>query len=205
MSLLPHSQASSCTILVMHDSINPYAPPKHDDSGPVERPTDGATAHYEAIRRAHINAETNIKTLGILLFIGAGGLAITGFATLVSTDVLYGMLSIILGGALGLSAYWLRRLDRRGRWIYSGLVALGVINVLMDASPAQFSFQLGRLFWPILFLAVIWANKASTVMTPHYRDVVIPATPHVKRKTSVVLIVLLVVLVLVLIAVAVAG
>jgi hypothetical protein len=43
------------------------------------------------------------------------------------------------------------------------------------------------------------------VMTPHYRDVVIPATPHVKRKTSVVLIVLLVVLVLVLIAVAVAG
>lgn len=190
----------------MYES-NPYAPPKHDESNFSARPNDGSTAHLEAIRREHLNAEANVKGLGILLYLGAAGLLMTGLVSL-GLDV-FGWLSVALGVMLGLSGYWLRRFDRRGRLLYSIVVAIGVVAVLLgDAGPQELPIQLGRMFWALLFLAVIWSGKGSTVMTPHYRDVVIPATPHVKRKTSPVLVVLLGLLVLaivVLIIVAAAG
>lgn len=187
----------------MHQSINPYAPPQHDGPDSTSR-LNGDSARLEAIRREHINAETNVKGLGILLYLGAAGLIMTGLAGF-ATDARAGAVNVFLGGVLGLSAYWLRRLDRRGRLVYSFIVALGVAGTLLDGGPEPLSYRLGRMFWPLLFLAIIWGAKASTVMTPHYRDVVIPATPHVKHKTSPLVIVLLVLLVLLIVAAIVAG
>jgi hypothetical protein len=41
------------------------------------------------------------------------------------------------------------------------------------------------LLWPLLALGlVVWSNKATTVMSAHYRDVVIPATPQVQHRVS---------------------
>jgi hypothetical protein len=187
----------------MEPSANPYAPPKHDEPFAV-RPTDGSIAELEAIRRAHINAETNVKGLGVLIYIGAAAMILTALR-IATVDAMIALLSLVFGGVLGLSAYWLRRLDRRGRLVYTIVVALGFVSMLFEIGSETFAGQLGRTLWSLLFLAMVWSRKASTVMTPHYRDVVIPATPHVKRKTSPVLIVLLVLLLLGLVVVIVAG
>jgi hypothetical protein len=185
----------------MDQSTNPYAPPKHDDVESAARPTGEVAARMEVIRREHLNAETNVKGLGFLLYLGAAGLIIGGLAT-VAGDALTGSLSFVVGAALILSGYWLRRLDRRGRLVYSIIATLGVVSMLLAGAGSEaLSYQLGRMFWPLLFLAVIWSAKASTVMTPHYRDVVIPATPHIKYKVSPVLLVLLVLLIAVVIMV----
>jgi hypothetical protein len=42
----------------------------------------------------------------------------------------------------------------------------------------------------VLMVALLWWGKASVVMAPHYREVVVPATPHIKYKTSPLVIVL---------------
>lgn len=189
----------------MDQNTNPYAPPKYDEAPSGPRPSGVAATQLEAIRREHINAETNVKTLGFLLYLGAFGLILGGLAQL-TNDPLVGALNLALGAALGVSGYWLRRFDRRGRLVYTIFVALAIVAAFAAGKPAgSAAYQLGRLFWPLLFLAVLWSSKATTVMTPHYRDVVIPATPHVKRETSVVLIVLLVLLVLMVAAVIVAN
>jgi hypothetical protein len=190
----------SCTLVVMDQSVNPYAPPKHDEPDVAARPT-GDAARFEAIRREHLNAEANIKGLGIVLYLGAAGLIMTGLPGL-AADVLFGSLSILIGGVMALSAYWLRRFDRRGRMIFSIIVALGVLGmVLRGAGPEPAAYQLGRMLWPMLFLLVLWAQKASTVMTPHYRDVVVPATPHIEYKPSPVFLVFIGLVVLLIVAV----
>jgi hypothetical protein len=178
---------------------NPYAPPKHD--GPA---ATGDSA-LEAIRRAHINAETNVKTLGFLLYLGAASSIIGGLRSL-EIDLVGALMSIGFGGAFGVAGYWLRRLDARGRNLYTAALVLSIGRVMLsgDLMHAGMGVAVGTLAWPILLLAIVWMEKAGTVMTPHYRDVVIPATPHVKRKTSVLVIVLGVIL-LGLLAVAIVG
>jgi hypothetical protein len=167
---------------------NPYAPPKHD------APAATGDPELEAIRRKHINTETNVKTLGIPLCLGAVML-ILGVVERAGADPIAALVSCALGGALVLGGYWLWRLDPRGRMVYTVLVALGFGTAMFrcagDLTPYQEGYEFGRTLWPIAMLAILWVEKASTVMTPHYRDVVIPATPHVKRKMPPVLALLL--------------
>src|SRR5690606_22344854 len=144
---------------------------------------DGSPAApgLDRIRQEHINAETNIKGLGVLLFLGAAILGIQGIGFVIAVGVL-GLINVALADVLGLAGYWLRRLDPRGRVVYSGVIALGVVFIVIDALQGVESMAIvfGRLVWPLLFVAALWTSKASTVFTPHYREVVVPATPHIK-------------------------
>jgi hypothetical protein len=173
----------------MSHELNPYAPPQHD--GPA---ATGDSAG-EAIRREHINAEANVKTVGSLLYLGAVA-SIVGGVTSMQADPINGWVTFILGGAMGMGGYWLHRLDARGRMAYTVVTLIGMGRGLFfgELSSVGAEVVLAAFAWPIVLLAIVWGQKASTVMTPHYRDVVIPATPHVKRKASVLVIVLGVIL-----------
>lgn len=183
----------------MTEQPNPYAPPKHDGAAPTS-----GDASLEAIRREHINAETNVKTIGFLLYLGAGALVL-GALSFAKLEPVGALVNLLLGGVFGLAGYWLRRLDRRGRLVYTAVAALVIAGGLFFGAGPDGANTLGALFWPILLLAVLWVQKASTVMTPHYRDVVIPATPHVKRKTSAATIVLIIILLSLMVGIVVFG
>lgn len=170
----------------MSHDLNPYAPPKHD--GHAATSADPA---LEALRREHINAETNVKTIGFLLYLGTLS-SIVGGINSMALDPFGALVSIVLGGAMGFGGYWLQRLDRRGRTTYTVVTGLGFAHTLLAGTlstvpPALVAWT---FIWPLILLAILWGQKASTVMTPHYRDVVIPATPHVKRRTSPLVIVM---------------
>lgn len=169
----------------MSDALNPYAPPKHDGAAATGDPA------LEAIRREHLNAEANVKTIGSLMYLGAVASMING-VTSMEVSPIDGLVTVVLGGAMGVGGYWLHRLDARGRMTYTVVTALGMARTLFfgQLMSAGAGVVLAAFAWPLLLLAIVWGQKASTVMTPHYRDVVIPATPHVKRKTSVLVIVL---------------
>ncbi len=174
----------------MSDALNPYAPPKHD--GPDVTSGDPA---LEAIRREHINAETNVKTIGFLLYLGTFSL-IVGAVRILELHPVDALVSIGLGVAMGWGGYWLRRLETRGRMAYTIITAIGMVRALFDSALAAAGAAIiaWSFIWPLILLAILWGKKASTVMSPHYRDVVIPATPHVKRQTSTAMIVLIILL-----------
>jgi hypothetical protein len=176
-------------LVAMSPASNPYSPPKHEHAAPVV--TAEVTA-LEAHRRGHLNAETNIKTIGFLLYIGAFACITTGLPRL-TIDLVDGMILVATGSGLGFAGYLLRRLDPRGRTLYTVIAAIQIVVVLAtdtDNAPGY----LGQLFWVVLMVALLWWGKASVVMAPHYREVVVPATPHIKYKTSPLLVVLGVVL-----------
>ncbi|PRP95532.1 hypothetical protein ENSA5_38150 [Enhygromyxa salina] len=188
----------------MVDEPNPYAPPRHDEPAPTQMPNAQVPPELERLRQEHINAETNVKTLGVLLYIGAASTLLSAVGT-VAQDPAAALISLVVGVGLGLGGFWLRRLDRRGRAVYSGVIGLSVVVLVIANAGQPFTYLAGRMFWPLLFLGLLWGTKASTVMSPHYRDVVIPATPHVKRKTSRAVIAIGVLLLLLIVALVVAG
>jgi hypothetical protein len=169
----------------MSPAPNPYAPPKHDNTAPV---VSGEAAVHEATRREHLNAETNVKTIGFLLYLGAAGCLLNGLPGLM-LDVVGGVILVAMGVVLGGAGYWLRRLDPRGRTIYTGFAVL-LIAWTLFTNIDNVAYHIGRMFWPALMVGLLWGRKAGVVMTPHYRDVVVPATPHVKYKSSLLVIVL---------------
>jgi hypothetical protein len=146
---------------------------------------EATPGELEQLRRAHFNTENNIKLLGIAVMLCAFALLLIGVETSdnLSTQVLFA----VLGGGLGLGGWWLRRLDLRGRGIYTGAMVLALLGTLrawfLGEAPVDGVWDL--LLWPLLALGlVVWSNKATTVMSAHYRDVVIPATPQVQHRVS---------------------
>jgi hypothetical protein len=170
-------------LFAMSPASNPYTPPKHEHGVPV---VTAEVAALEAHRRAHLNAET--KTVGFLLYLGAFACLARGLTSLTS-DLVGGMILVATGSALGFAGYLLRRLDPRGRTLYTVIAALKIAVVLATGTD-NVAGSLGQLFWIVLMVALLWWGKASVVMAPHYREVVVPATPHIKYKTSPLVIVL---------------
>jgi hypothetical protein len=173
-------------LVAMSPASNPYTPPKHEHGVPV---VTAEVAALEAHRRAHLNAETNIKTVGFLLYLAAFGCLAGGLPRL-TFDLVGGMVLVAVGSALGWAGYLLRRLDPRGRTLYTVIAAIQIVVVLATNTDNNVPGILGQLFWVMLMVALLWWGKAGVVMTAHYREVVVPATPHIKYKTSPLVIVL---------------
>jgi hypothetical protein len=173
-------------LFAMSPASNPYAPPQHEHGVPV---VTAEVSALEAHRRVHLNAETNIKTIGFLLYIGAFACLTTGLPRL-TIDLVSGMILVATGSGLGFAGYLLRRLDPRGRTLYSVIAAIQIVVVLATDTNNNVPGTLGQLFWVMLMVALLWWGKAGVVMTAHYREVVVPATPHIKYKTSPLVIVL---------------
>ncbi len=170
---------------------NPYAPPQVTElSAPLS-----AAAEAESIRRAHIKTEATVKSAGTLYYLGMFLSGMLGVAIVIGfiqkSDrqiVLEGSIILVIALVQGILAYGLRRLRSWARW---PAVALSIIGLL--------GFPLGTII-SIVILANLIGAKASMVFSPQYKDI-IAATPHVKYKSSMAVIILLVILVLILIGV----
>ena len=171
-------------------------------SDPIEIPDESPTP--AAIRAAHLRTETSVKTIGALLWVYAvlGCLAMLVLAA--SMDASPGLLPILLGVSLltasAIGGALLRKLDPRGRWIYTilflvHLVLLGIaaqefIWTVQGLSCTRYSYfptDAQALFVVLIpyvvhagFLYILWSRKGRTVMGRHYRRTIIPATPHLR-------------------------
>src|SRR5690606_35769661 len=94
---LAWSEVNWSMLIAMSHAPNPYAPPKNDDAPPV---VSAEVAAHEAIRREHINAETNVKTIGSLMYLGALGCLLNAVPTL-TTEPLIAVTVLAVGVALG--------------------------------------------------------------------------------------------------------
>jgi len=197
----------------MSERPNPFAPPAAGDAATGPAPVDDERAAHETVRRAHIKREASIRSIGTLFLLGcilavlASFAAVVGMAVVGFTEILiYGVVSIIYG----LTAYWLRNLDGKGRVVASILVGLGLVGNLSWAvftipqaieEPPVF---VGMLL-PLLFLGAIlytlWSKPSNVIFSDHYRNVVVPATPHVKYRSKVAIVILVILLVILLAAV----
>ncbi len=164
---------------------NPYAAPQ-------SQILQSSTAE-EAIRREHLNTEATIKSVGILYYLGAIMLIMTAIPSMVQNHALpkgyaisVGVLLIIAGLGVGLVGRGLRKLRSWAR-----------IPTVIFACLGLFGFPVGTLI-NVYILVKVLGKQGKFVMTDEYQRI-IAATPHIKRKTSIVVIILLVLLVLVLI------
>ncbi len=175
---------------------NPYAPPL----SPVLPPPLHAPSDAKTIRREHLNTESNLKAVGILYILG-------GFILTIS--LLFSIAA--LSGAApeeGISSL--------GITITAGIGALGIFQLCVGFGlrklrpwariPMIIVACLGLLAFPVgtlingFILAISLGKKGRFVFTPEYQQI-IAATPHIKRKTSIVVWILLAVLLLVLLSI----
>jgi hypothetical protein len=173
---------------------NPYAAPVADFGAPAP----AVSGDHEATRQRLIKAETNIKSIGSLMLLGGVFILLSAIRALERSGIEAGiaLVTAVLALFVGIK---LRQLATIGRTMYTGLAGLAVLSEIVAFALAPGSSLVGvivfRLGIVALFLSVLWNKNASEVFTDHYRTVVIPATPHVKYKTSTAAVVVLIILV----------
>ena len=160
---------------------NPYAAPKADLA---QAPSDDANT---AIRQAHLHTEVSIKGVGSLYMVGAvlslvpAALVVSAMFAAKSINV-YLIISLIMpfviAALLGASGFGLRRLTPWSRIIATVGSVVGLIG-----------FPIGTIICGYI-LYLLWGEKGRVVFSPAYVEV-IAATPHLKYKTSIVVLILL--------------
>lgn len=171
------------------DEFNPYAAPK------AEVITQDTEA--EVIRRKHINHEASIKSVGCLYGVVAIAMVII-LVTIGSSLVDESLWAVGLVLGLGLLAAALARgLRNLRRW--AGVLAAvwsGILIILGIPDLPESSIQM------IISVYILWlmvSPKGLFVTSLDYQ-IVIAQTPHVKRRTSVLVWVLLILLLAILAA-----
>jgi len=151
----------------------PDAPPVISDPAPL--------------RRQYLNHEASIRSIGSLYYLGAvfsliaGALTFLGPYRAVPMRYLLGPLMILLGVAYWKLAAWLRNLDSRGRVPATILACIGLL-----------AFPIGTLINAYI-LYLLNSKKAAVVFSDDYHRV-IEATPEIKYRTSILVIVFAVLL-----------
>jgi hypothetical protein len=133
----------------------------------------------EEIRKAHIQQEASIKSVGVLYFIGAFGLFCMGLAQTLPYIGGAGRAEIAVAGAVFLlmsfgfiaTGIGLRRLRRWARIPTGILSGIGLLG-----------FPVGTLINGYI-LYLVFSKKGGTIFSPEYRDI-IQQTPHIKFRTS---------------------
>ena len=164
--------------------VNPYAPPQANLHVPSQN------SEVETIRREHLNTEGNLQTVGGLYIFGAILMLlslISMFPDMGSSRVEGPVLIVLLVlgivyGAVGLS---LRKLKPGSRWPATGISLLGLLG-----------FPIGTVI-SLYSLYVLHSKRGKYVLSLDYQAIR-DATPHIKRKTSRVLLIILGVLLLLL-------
>ncbi len=182
--------------------VNPYAAP----AAPYGT-VPGSPADAERVRRELIKHEAGIKSIGFLYLFGAVVVSLAGIGMLLAfllggnaEAAVADSFGMVVGMTLAMIVfaglyYWLgiglRRLDRRVRIVAIGLSIVGLLG-----------FPLGTLI-SAYFLYLLASEKGNRVLSPEYQQIV-AATPHIRYKSTAVLIVLIALLVLIAIGVLVA-
>jgi hypothetical protein len=171
---------------------NPYAPTTNVSEVQI------ATDDVEAYRRAYLNHEASVKSIGLLYMLGAifmvpvGAFMVFGavFAGQAQADAavmaVVGVIYLGLGLLQGYAALGLRRLDPRARVVAIVLSVIGLLGIPIGTLISAY------------FLYLLLSEKGQIVFSEHYKQVILQ-TPHIKYKTSIVVWILLIIL-LVLIA-----
>jgi len=130
----------------------------------------------EEIRKAHINHEASVRSIGALYFLGGLGMLMSGIISLFAGDVLLVVVAVLfvtIGAGLLWLAWGLHKLRRWAR-IPTGIVSgLGLLG-----------FPLGTIINGYI-LYLVFSQKGATVFSEEYKQV-IAETPHIKYRTSIV-------------------
>ena len=159
----------------MSTEINPYAAPK----AAVEDISDSANPRAEAIRRAHINHEASIRSIGTLYYLTAFLTAVVAVGALFQLwtghrdlgDVAIFAISGVLATGFFVLGRALRTLRPGARTLTAILAGLGLLG-----------FPLGTLINGYILWLVL-SKKGQFIFSPEYAAIV-EATPHVKYQTS---------------------
>lgn len=165
---------------------NPYATPKEFAINPTT--TEGA----ELIRQTNLQHEASVKSVGSLYLLGAAiclvpgiGMVAAGFMDRTREmleTILLGVFYLALAVLYGVIGKAIRNLRPWSRIAAIVLSAIGLIG-----------FPLGTIISGYILYLMVCA-KGQLVFTPEYKSV-IEQTPHMKYKTSKLVIILLLVLV----------
>lgn len=171
---------------------NPYQTPTAN----IENFSPAEAANAELIRKAHINHESSVRSIGLLYYI-MGGFAALGIGAAILIPMTandeptgVGMFTALTGAfvvALLALYLWtgrgLRTLKPSARIVAGILAAIGLI-----------SFPIGTLINGY-FLYLLFSEKGKTVFSDDYQSV-IDATPHIKAGTSTLVWLLLAVMII---------
>ncbi len=157
--------------------FNPYAAPQADLTQPVP-------LNVEATRRHLLKHEASVRSVGILYFLGGIGLVLSG-VSLFAVAAPEPLIAVVLF-ALGILQLWLavglRKLKRVVRIPTMILAAIGLIG-----------FPVGTIISAYI-LYLLGCQKGVQVFSDEYAEV-IAATPHIKYRSSKLVIGLVVLLV----------
>jgi hypothetical protein len=186
---------------------NPYAPPA---TSIAEEPVDlGAVdlAEAEAIRRAYLNHEASVKSIGslhfLLVFFAALSVLITaatafsqGIAGNTSAQLVLiagSLFYLVLGGMHLAMGIGLNRLQTWARWTEVALLCFGLMLVSVVIGTAAVmreseTFLLGLFgaMIPGYMLSLLVSSKSSRVFSPEYRAI-IERTPHIKYQMGLLI------------------
>lgn len=173
-----------------------YRSPTSDVEGP--KPTEGEPTDAEAVRKAHLNHETSVKSVAWLYLLGIAGTlyatyliaTVPGAAGVINADptvtiAIYLIFALVFGAV----AMGLRKLAEWSRIGSSILAALGMLQ-----------FPIGTIINGYIVYLMI-SKKGRMVFSAEYRDI-INRTPHIKYRTSTFTKVVLGVLLLILVGMA---
>lgn len=154
----------------------------------VQRMREGVedASDAETVRREHLTHEVSLKSVGILIYIGAVAsifIAILIFSGQAPEDQAVGVGALLLG----IFSIWVgtlyRRLSPRVKIPGTILSALGLLN-----------FPFGTLINGYI-LYLIHSEKGRRILTPEYHEI-IAQTPHVEYRTPLFIKIILIFLVL---------
>ena len=155
------------------ESLNPYQAPV-SAGGPPGAPGDVADA--ERVRREYLKLETNMRSLGLLQLLGGFTCAIAAVAQLLDGGVLLGAALAALAGLSAATGVEMRRLSERGRQL--AIVSYGV---------GMISIPVGTIVGGLVVYHCVW-GKGRFVFTRDYAAVM-AATPHIKYRSRLAVIV----------------
>ena len=158
---------------------NPYQPPQ------AEILVSSETSNAEAVRKAHINHEASVKSVGTLFLLGGILMFLAPLSTVGRINELFHdpyMLGT-LTGTLAISALYL--------WVGFGLRKLKRSRRI----PATFLSGIGLLAFPVgtvisaYFMYLLLCDKGKVVLSEEYKQI-IAHTPHIKYKSVVIWVIL---------------
>ncbi|NQU22281.1 MAG: hypothetical protein HQ567_13445 [Candidatus Nealsonbacteria bacterium] len=170
----------------MNVDDNPYASPAAELGPAHRRPEDLSDA--ERIRHEHLKHEASIQSVGQLYYIAtalitfgavigiADGAVALGGAVVLLAILYFGLILVLF-----LLGRGLRRLDRSVRGLAGVLSGIGLLG-----------FPFGTIINAYI-LYLLFSPKGRFVFSPEYREI-IRLTPHIKYRTSIIVMVFAVLL-----------
>lgn len=177
------------------DSHVEYEPQSFDGNNPYAAPTadigimHAVNTDAEAIRRHYLKHEASVKSIGLLYMLPALMFFVLGIVLLIPILQGGGIVSLVTGAlCIGMSFLFLiiaMEIRKLRRWCAIPIGILSGIGLLQIPIGTVIN---AYILW------LVFSAKGRYVMSAEYQNV-IAATPHIKYRTSVLVIVLAVILV----------